>query len=144
MTKELGKRPGRPAKGQRRKLSFRAQEALEKKLEAAAAATGRSLSEEIEHQLEQAHSLEKLVGHPATLSLVLQVAAIVNEIEAKTGKKWHEDVETKRQVTNALVYHFRVLAPSRGEVSIDISSDQTPFDPELHGPTAKHSSPISR
>src|SRR5215207_4746150 len=45
------RRGGRPSKGLRRKLSFRAPAYLEAQLEAAAAVANRSLSEEVEYRL---------------------------------------------------------------------------------------------
>jgi hypothetical protein len=107
MTRENKPRPkGRPPKPEadrkRTNFTMRVRDELRDQLRAAAAASGRSVSEEIEHRLERSFSEDQafqwaLGGeHNERFMRAFTIAAWL--IETRTGKKWHEDDETMHEV----------------------------------------------
>lgn len=93
------KRPrGRPRKNQADRkitLAFRGTRALEARLKAEAAKSGRALSQEIEARVrlsfEASQRVQDQFGGAATYWFFFYVAFGMKEIEALTGKRWWED-----------------------------------------------------
>jgi TraY domain len=100
----------------RHPLNMRTTEAMRRRLEQAAEASGRSLVQEVEHRLErtftQDEAFEATLGgkHNADLFRALTTATWL--IEKGTGKQWSEDIATAHQVRHAL--STIVLAIFRG------------------------------
>jgi hypothetical protein len=95
---------------------------LDELLQGAAAKAGRSVSEEIEHRLDQsfqrAHEADLMInalraanGKP-TSDLLRAIATVVWLIERRTGKKWNEDFETYFSVKVATDNVIEALAHS--------------------------------
>ena len=79
---------------------------LDEYLQAAAAASGRSVSEEIELQLELARERkERLIEEwgPDVFSIADRAARSLRHIEEYTGKSWHDDEETYELFRRALL-----------------------------------------
>jgi Arc-like DNA binding domain len=98
VTEEQPKRkPGRPSKGKRGNFTFRVTEKLREQLISGAEASGLSVSEEIERRLDQSFNdaaIRDLLGGSHTNALILTIAAAIQMVEIKSGKKWIEDHDT--------------------------------------------------
>jgi len=107
---------GRPPRHEGERLSksrtFRVRPHLDGSLQKAAAEAGRSVSEEIEHRLDQsfqrAHEADLIAdalraAHGGrTGDLLSAIATVVWLIERRTGKKWNEDRDTAFDVREAV------------------------------------------
>lgn len=89
---------GRPA-GKRGTFSFRVTASLRSKLEAAAEASARPVSEEIEHRLERSFEdvdlLLRHFGSSESLKLAQAVSMLGQHVETQTMRKWTEDPKAK-------------------------------------------------
>jgi hypothetical protein len=63
-------------------------------LEAAARANGRSLAQEVEHQLERARADESTYGGPVLAAFFRMMAAAGSLTNARTGRSWEDHYET--------------------------------------------------
>jgi hypothetical protein len=100
--------PGRPPRHPGERLSknrtFRVRGGLDERLQAAAAATGRSVSEEIEFRLDQSFDRDAFFGLVLggdENAKVLQSIATVMKLESYKGH-WLKDVETSDTVRRAV------------------------------------------
>jgi Arc-like DNA binding domain len=115
----MGSKPARAARGRgrppipeadrkRANLTFRTRSGMREKLEAAAAQSGRSVSEEVEYRLErsfqQAESIADILGGVATANLLLLISMAIQEVEKATGKSWREDAGTYDRMKLAAIY----------------------------------------
>lgn len=102
MPKSKRGKVGRPAltpdKGKRAAIGLRTTPELKERLERIAAATGRSLSQEIEFRLERSlqedDALRREFGDERTQRILRIMAQAAAAIEDQHGKKWHEDWDT--------------------------------------------------
>jgi hypothetical protein len=105
--KNVGGRPPRhPGERLSKTRTFRVRGGLDEYLQAAAATSGRSVSEEIELQLELARERkERLIEEwgPDVFSIADRAARSLRHIEEYTGKSWHEDEETYELFRRALL-----------------------------------------
>src|SRR5262245_15521366 len=115
--KNVGGRPPRhPGERLSKSRTFRVRGGLDEYLQAAAAASGRSVSEEIELQLELARARkQQLIEEwgPDVFSIADRAARSLRHIEDYTGKSWHEDDKTYELFRRALleiVFNVRLLA----------------------------------
>ena len=103
----MGKAAKRPKMGRpplpvsERKLpsmAFRPTPDVRRKLEEAAAESGRSMSQEmqsrLEHSLQDQDAREREMGGRELLALFRMLGAVAEVIEERTGKKWSEDWDT--------------------------------------------------
>jgi hypothetical protein len=100
--------PGRPPRYPGERLSknrtFRVRGGLDEKLQAAAAASGRSVSEEIEFRLDQSFDRDAFIGPVLggdENAKVLQSIATVMKLESHNGH-WLKDVKTSDTVRRAV------------------------------------------
>jgi hypothetical protein len=100
--------PGRPPRHPGERLSknrtFRVRGGLDEKLQAAAAASGRSVSEEIEFRLDQSFDRDAFIGLVLggdENAKVLQSIATVMKLESHNGH-WLKDVNTSETVRRAV------------------------------------------
>ena len=75
-------------------LSIRTSAEIRAKLEAASVASGRTLTQEVETRLEKSFNLDQYVGGSENSALAILIAALLGELEARTGKSWRLDCET--------------------------------------------------
>ena len=113
MAKRKRGRPPLPkAERKRGVLGFRARDDLRQWLTDAAKLSGRSVSEEIEHRLEQsfeiADSFRAAFGE-TNGDLMRAIATVIWLIERRTGKKWNEDNFTAIEVGVAIDGIVRAL-----------------------------------
>lgn len=108
---------GRPPRHQGEQLSknrtFRVRGGLDEKLQAAAAASGRSVSEEIEFRLDQSFDRDAFIGLVLggdENSKVLQTIATVMKLESRAGH-WMKDMKTVERVGRAAIYVITYFAP---------------------------------
>jgi hypothetical protein len=105
--KNLGGRPPRhPGERLTKSRTFRVRGGLDEYLQAAAAASGRSVSEEIEFQLELSRErTERLIEEwgPDVFSIADRAARSLRHIEEYTEKSWHEDERTYELFRDALL-----------------------------------------
>ena len=104
-----GPKPRGPYHYKRKTLTTRVTEGTRQRLERDAVASGRSLAQEVELQLERSHSAAVL-GSKETYGLLRLLAAAAEIIEAKTGKSWSCDWDTFQAVQAA----WRKLIPAAG------------------------------
>jgi hypothetical protein len=102
MAEETKRRPGRPSKGKRGTFTFRVTGFLRGHLEAAADASGRSVSEEIEHRLEQTYLLDRIIGDPRSGELVRQVITCLDMARPESGQAWYTSETSKQALGIAL------------------------------------------
>lgn len=138
MSKPVKKR-GRPAKfkGERTRgsLTIRLRDRVREDLEGAAAASQRSLSEEVEYRLELSLShrdyLEEQWGRDV-YALAQSLAQSLWHIERFTGKRWVEDDETDetfRRTADQLFRNYRALVLREpGETPFGHIEDMSPED----------------
>lgn len=101
---------GRPRQGEEVKLAplnMRTSPELRAKIEEAADANGRSLTQEVERRLFSSFTLDQYVGRMHIQSLTLMLGAAVSLIEDRTGKRWTEDQETWIMVSEAVMRLLR-------------------------------------
>lgn len=105
------RRKGRPA-GKRGTFTFRVTPELRARLEAAAAAVERPVSEEIERRLERSFEdvdlLLSYFGSSETLKLAHAVARIARTVEINCGRDWSKDSATKNEFKGALDRFFEL------------------------------------
>jgi hypothetical protein len=105
--KNVGGRPPRhPGERLSKSRTFRVRGGLDEYLQGAAAASGRSVSEEIELQLELARARkEQLIEEwgPDVFSIADRAARSLRYIEEYTGKSWYEHEETYDLFRRALL-----------------------------------------
>ena len=101
---------GRPriAKSDRKRnnVTIRMRDARKAELEKEASANQRSLSEEIEHQLEERALLREIMpalAGPMLVWLMQQIGHTLQVIEQRRGNAWDEDPETLEECVNSVV-----------------------------------------
>lgn len=104
-----GPKPRGPYHYKRKTLTTRVTEGTRQRIEGDAVASGRSLAQEVELQLERSPSAAVL-GSKETYGLLRLLAAAAEIIEAKTGKSWSSDWDTFQAVQAA----WRKLIPAAG------------------------------
>lgn len=83
-------------------VAVRTTPALKSKLQAAAEAEGRSLTQEIEARLAASLAEDKPDRTPETIRLLASVAADIERAEKVTGKRWHKNAVTWAWVREAM------------------------------------------
>lgn len=105
-----------PGKGKRVPLNMRATRELRKALEKAAANSGRSLAQEVEHRLERSFSEENylslLYDDPHMAGLVREFTDVKRLIEAHLEKSVWEDLESHEAMQAALRRLLTQKAPN--------------------------------
>jgi hypothetical protein len=105
--KNVGGRPPRhPGERLSKSRTFRVRGGLDEYLQAAAAASGRSVSEEIEFQLELGRARKNALIEewgPDVFAIADRAARALRHIEDFTGKPWHGDKETSDLFRRALL-----------------------------------------
>jgi len=98
-------------------VTTRMRDRLKASLEQAAAADQRSLSEEIEHRLEESLRLRELgmsFGRPELFWQMHLLGNVIRFVEKKTGKLWDEDPETNHESIKAVVTAMMNLGRAKG------------------------------
>jgi DNA-binding CsgD family transcriptional regulator len=88
--------------GRRPPVSFRTTEDMRDRLERAASAAGRSITQEIEHRLEQSFREEDLLsryfGSDDAIELLKEIALIINHQMVRSGRSWRDDQATREAI----------------------------------------------
>ena len=100
--KSRGGRPAERGEAKRSPINMRTTPAIRAALEEAAERGGRSLAQEIEQRLERSIEEESRRGGPQTAALIAAILSDIADIEAATGKQWHEDIATFGAVRYAI------------------------------------------
>ena len=93
--------PGRPSKNKRGTFKFRVTDSLRTKMEAAAKSSNRSVSEEIEHRLEQSLTtdflLTQLLGGGKNATLLRLIATRLSGLDQQEFP-WHQHEESAQRL----------------------------------------------
>ncbi|WP_262272224.1 LuxR C-terminal-related transcriptional regulator [Microvirga yunnanensis] len=104
--------------GRRPPVSFRTTEAMRDRLERAASAAGRSITQEIEHRLEQSFHEEDLLsryfGSDDAIELLKEIALIINHQMARSGRSWRNDKATREAIREYIFGLFFDLDDEEG------------------------------
>jgi predicted DNA-binding protein len=122
---EQPKRRGRPPKyageGKRQNFSFRIRDKVRDRLIEAVADTGRTLSEEIEHRIEQSFNqvdveniLNFYFGAKDTIDLLKEIAPYINYHIAVNKKSWRNDKATRDAIRDHILALFSALDDEKG------------------------------
>ena len=134
---KAGKRVGRPSKaprkGARNSLGLRVTAETKNRLEAAAAASGRSQSQEVEFRLERSFRKEDdgiaALGGSEQHALFRMMAAAAEIIENRTGKSWSSDWETSIAVRDAWEALTAAVLPKPPKKIVDTVQKPAPVPP---------------
>ncbi len=108
-------------------LNLKTTKELRDKMEAAAVASGRALTHEVEARLNRSFDFDYLMGDSETALLVRAIAATIRRFEVTSGKKWIEDFDTQEAAFEAATRVVDVIMkPHRIN---DPVSDAWPIDP---------------
>ncbi|MGA0595152.1 TraY domain-containing protein [Enterovirga sp. CN4-39] len=111
--------------GKRVPVMSRTTKELRAKLEEAAAASGRSLGQEVEYRLEQSFarppSTTELLGGPGPALLAKLVAVTTQAVQAQTGASWETDPRTRSVLYRALK---ATLVGTLGDGEHPLSNDE--------------------
>lgn len=120
---------GRPPRHQGERLSknrtFRVRGSLDGRLQAAAAASGRSVSEEIEFRLDQSFDRDAFIGvllGGDENAKVLQSIAMVMKLESRSGH-WLKDANTAGTVRQAVNFIIRQFAQRQRLLPLNVSAE---------------------
>jgi hypothetical protein len=135
--KKAGRPPLPPKHRKVRNVTFRSRDDLYGELQAAAAKSGRSLSEEIERRLEKSFSssdplLSALAGEEA--GVILRLVAVVLLQATREGKSWFENRELVETVSGAADV---IIARVAGVFEEEVASDEIRKQPLSVEPIAK-------
>jgi hypothetical protein len=123
-------------------------DALKARLEEAAEANQRSLSEEIETQLEAQLMLHDLMptigrrGDPGILRVMAMLSVAIEAAERETGKRWAEDEETLDKVLKLTVILASRLKQDRDKALAALmgaGEEKAPIQPEKDKDKGKQS-----
>ena len=93
--------PGRPSKNKRGTFKFRVTDSLRTKMEAAAKSSNRSVSEEIEHRLEQSFTTDfvmtQLLGGGKNATLLRLIAGRLSGLDQQAFP-WHSHAESAQRL----------------------------------------------
>lgn len=112
-------RPVSPSGAKNETLATRISGDLREQLDRAAAAKGRSLSNEVGIRLDRSFQEEHLeqdiverLGGRKTFGLLLAIAGLIEEIESITMERWHDDPYTAAAIADAIPVVLKNLAPA--------------------------------
>ena len=132
-SKRVGRPSKAPQKGARNSLGLRVTAEMKNRLEAAAAASGRSQSQEVEFRLEQSFRKEDdgiaALGGSEQHALFRMMAAAAVIIENRTGKSWSSDWKTSIAVRNAWKELIAAVLPKPPEKLLDARQKPVPVSP---------------
>jgi Arc-like DNA binding dprotein len=111
-TQRLGRPPLHDGASKRAQFNTRLRQEVKKRLEQAAASAGRSLSEEIEHRLEQSLRDEEVAGGGRLHSLFRLLGGTAGLIEEHRGAAFLDDYETFVAVSKAWQKILNAVRPA--------------------------------
>ncbi len=97
-----GGRPREREEAKRAAVTIRTTPTVKDQLVAAAEASGRSLTQEIELRLEASLARDAIAGSPETERLLSAYAAEIAQVEGVLKKRWHKDLKTWGAVSELL------------------------------------------
>lgn len=123
-TKSSRGRPRKePVPGERHPVTVRLGARSKGDLEVAADQTGRSLSQEIEFRLELSFRDDQTLGGGETAMLLRTLAAVIWNIEERTGASWRKDYPTAMAVSAALATAIRAMSPKPDAIDNSVPAD---------------------
>jgi hypothetical protein len=120
MTDEATEKRAEPNRARRFQVPVRTTAEVRQKLEEACAASGKSLTQEVEARIERSLEMQELLGDDRRMALMVRIADQVTRAEAATGKKWHADTATYwavRRLIEHVLHDVRPLPSNWEEVS---------------------------
>ncbi|QUT05204.1 TraY domain-containing protein [Sphingobium phenoxybenzoativorans] len=124
-SKKSGGRPPERDEAKRSAIAVRTTADVKRRLEAAATASGKSLTQEIERRLEQSLSWEKDLGGGKNIAFFIGLANEFSRAEAFSGRPWHEDHATwtaAKMLTERYFSSWRPLPPNSSEIAKALKS----------------------
>jgi len=117
MPTEVAKRgPGRPSKNKRGTFKFRVTDGLRTQMEAAARVSNRSVSEEIEHRLEQSLAsdflLTQLMGSGKNASLLKLIAIMLSGLDQRADP-WYSNPASAESLRSDIERAMSAVANSK-------------------------------
>lgn len=122
----MAEKRGRPATGEKAKrevIAVRATQEFRAKIDRAAAASGRSMSQEIEYRLEQSFKEDEDLGGVEQAEILRLTQTIMDHVSARMGRSWLEDATGAEIVASAVSRLLRILA-----AFVESSSEPAPLD----------------
>jgi DNA-binding CsgD family transcriptional regulator len=114
--------------GRRPPVSFRTTEEMRDQLERAASASGRSITQEIEHRLEQSFREEDLLsryfGSDEAIELLKELSLIINHQMIRSGRSWRDDHATREAIREHVFILFFDLDDEEGYARKKAAYDQ--------------------
>lgn len=104
---------GRPPAGEKAKrgvIAVRATEEFRARIDAAAAASGRSMSQEIEARLEESFRIDDSLGGPEQAEILRIIQAVMDHVSRQFDRSWLEDGTAARIVASAVGRLFSTIA----------------------------------
>ena len=97
-------------------LNLKTTQELRDRLEAAASASGRALTHEVEARLNRTFDFDYLLGDNETALVLRTIATAIQRFEKASGRAWVRDSETQERVHEAVSKMVDVLMAVRPEV----------------------------
>ena len=139
--KQRGAKPEGAYSGKSEVLSTRIRPDTRKQLVAAAHASGRSLSQEVEHRLRRTFAddveVTKIFGSPRNYGLMRVIAAIIDTVDLGTAGDWFARPESYDKVAEAVIAVLEALRPApapqgkRKMAGIQTSKKYSEMPPEM-------------
>ncbi|MGI3903042.1 MAG: hypothetical protein ACRYGP_30200 [Janthinobacterium lividum] len=104
-------------------LNLKTTKELRDKLEAAASASGRALTHEVEARINRTFDFDYLLGDNETALVLRTIATAIQRFEKTSGKSWVRDSETQERVHEAVSKMVDVLMAVRPEIDDRTSRD---------------------
>ena len=137
--KRKGGRPAKSAEGKAtRNLTFRTRDSLREKLSEAAAASHRSISEEIEHRLQRSFNRDELSQH---IDGLLSDSLVKGEEVERANREADELRDALKRVTEQMAELEKLLREERDSRVLShgalLNLEVAPFEPELRAVAPK-------
>ena len=117
------KRIGRPPKAKEDRkavnFTFRSRGQMRERLQEARMASGRSISEEIEHRLEESFRTEEIYGGPRFSALFRILASHIALARAKAGEHWAENDQVRDEIGKVFADYLAKELPGFYSVTIE-------------------------
>src|SRR5262245_44499005 len=121
------KRIGRPPKAEKERkavnFTFRSRGQMRERLQEAATASGRSISEEIEHRLEESFRSEELYGGPGLSAVFRALSAHIAVAKTQAGDNWEENDQARSRIAQVFADLLATGLPRFYSVMISTSGN---------------------
>ena len=108
-------------------LNLKTTKELRDKMEAAAVASGRALTHEVEARLNRSFDFDYLMGDTETALVLRAIGSAIRRFEVTSGKNWTDNADTQEAVFEAATRIVDVIMKPRG-FNIDDTAPVTPTE----------------